>query len=518
MGRHDEINNSSSSSDDEERRSKDIRKKTSQRDKTKRKGRKDHEERKEHKEHKERKEQRERRHRDEDGDGFHRDRKTKKKSKRRDSSSDDRRKHNKKCRENEPIKEDERQYQFADALYDLFVDYPALSTELPIMFLRLASGMSLDLSNMSDIGAALGLERVFQTMKDFGVVKDLRVWIWKAPPSSNCNNNELLLVRIARSLLDQVGVTLDAVNQFGIKKEEIAPDTGPVVKGPSRPHTALQQDALSLLENFGVKQSDATSSLANELHSICQMIIDGECIAIDGMPDKALSTALEIVFIKAGLVKSEICDDGAEDGNKKEEEPTMGYGLPESEEEKARSNLLAGIQVCQGTTRDRRPAVTEIDEDDEGPAPVGLERAPASLPKVAQVQHKEDGRDEWMLHPGEHDFLQGMDLGKTRTFLNKKARGEITPLEIMDPQIQAQVEAIYAAHNEARGPSLMDQHRVKVTEERAAKAADGKEGFGWNRDKDLDAGRRVDKEALKMILGGASNELKDKFQGGYGRT
>ena len=157
-------------------------------------------------------------------------------------------------------------------------------------------------------------------------------------------------------------------------------------------------------------------------------------------------------------------------------------------------------------------------EDDEGPAPVGLERAPASLPKVAQVQHKEDGRDEWMLHPGEHDFLQGMDLGKTRTFLNKKARGEITPLEIMDPQIQAQVEAIYAAHNEARGPSLMDQHRVKVTEERAAKAADGKEGFGWNRDKDLDAGRRVDKEALKMILGGASNELKDKFQGGYGRT
>ena len=49
-------------------------------------------------------------------------------------------------------------------------------------------------------------------------------------------------------------------------------------------------------------------------------------------------------------------------------------------------------------------------------------------------------------------------------------------------------------------------------------AKQNKGAYGWNRDKDLDAGRRVDKDALKVILGGGGNELKDKFQGGYGRS
>jgi hypothetical protein len=31
---------------------------------------------------------------------------------------------------------------------------------------------------------------------------------------------------------------------------------------------------------------------------------------------------------------------------------------------------------------------------------------------------------------------------------------------------------------------------------------------------DLDAGRRVDKNNLNMIMGGAASNLKDKFQGG----
>ena len=48
------------------------------------------------------------------------------------------------------------------------------------------------------------------------------------------------------------------------------------------------------------------------------------------------------------------------------------------------------------------------------------------------------------------------------------------------------------------------------------KEAAGKDGaWKWSREKDLDAGRRVDKDALHMVLGGAAENLKTKFQGGF---
>ena len=73
------------------------------------------------------------------------------------------------------------------------------------------------------------------------------------------------------------------------------------------------------------------------------------------------------------------------------------------------------------------------------------------------------------------------------------------------------------AHQDARGPSLMDEHRAKKQKEKESAAASGKKEWKWNRDKDLDAGRRVDKDALGMILGGAADNLKTKFQGGFNR-
>jgi hypothetical protein len=45
----------------------------------------------------------------------------------------------------------------------------------------------------------------------------------------------------------------------------------------------------------------------------------------------------------------------------------------------------------------------------------------------------------------------------------------------------------------------------------------GKGDWKWSRDKDLDEGRRVDKDALHQVLGGAATELKTKFQGSYSR-
>ena len=91
----------------------------------------------------------------------------------------------------------------------------------------------------------------------------------------------------------------------------------------------------------------------------------------------------------------------------------------------------------------------------------------------------------------------------------------------MDPKVQKQVDDIIKMHEEARGPSLMDQHRQTKAEQKmlaeAQKKGAGKGDWSWNREKDLDSGRRVDKDHLRMVMGGASSELKSKFQGSYSK-
>jgi hypothetical protein len=76
------------------------------------------------------------------------------------------------------------------------------------------------------------------------------------------------------------------------------------------------------------------------------------------------------------------------------------------------------------------------------------------------------------------------------------------------------MDAIMQAHQDSRGPSLFDQHRAAKQDENKARATN-KQGWTWNRENDLDAGRRVDKDALHMVLGGATDNLKTKFQGGF---
>ena len=123
-----------------------------------------------------------------------------------------------------------------------------------------------------------------------------------------------------------------------------------------------------------------------------------------------------------------------------------------------------------------------------------------------------------MLDPGKFDFLSSIKAGnpmKSRTF-QAKSKGEASEpsSRAMDPKIKAEMDAIMQAHTDARGPTLVEQHRLKKKQEKEEKA--GKKGqWNWNRDKDLDSGRRVDKNALHMVLGGASEDLKKKFQGGF---
>jgi hypothetical protein len=131
------------------------------------------------------------------------------------------------------------------------------------------------------------------------------------------------------------------------------------------------------------------------------------------------------------------------------------------------------------------------------------------------------GREEWMIVPGKYDFLSNVKSGqpiKSRGFQNKKSRDSEAPAAPVHPAIQAEMDAIMQAHQQARGPSLFDQHRAKKQKEKElSAAAGGKTEWKWSRDNDLDAGRRVDKDALGMILGGASANLKTKFQGGFNR-
>ena len=62
----------------------------------------------------------------------------------------------------------------------------------------------------------------------------------------------------------------------------------------------------------------------------------------------------------------------------------------------------------------------------------------------------------------------------------------------------------------------MDEHRSKKAQEKLA--SNRKAEWNWNRNSDLDAGRRVDKEALSMILGGAADNLKTKLKKEVGRS
>jgi len=322
-----------------------------------------------------------------------------------------------------------------------------------------------------------------------------------------------------------------------------------------------------MLEKFRLK--DAT--LGSQLATLCKTIVEGESISIDGIPDEDLKTALESLFETCGLEKSEIEEDDGEDDDDDEESdesPLMGYGLPDAGEDSdaAQIKLAIIMAACrQGPPKQisvgpmRRPMTKEEEqaanaiyvtnnakereEEDEGPLLPGearKARGPAmSLDMIkAQADYRElqlkataagvdmpiegGGREEWMIIPGQHDFLSGIKSGqaiKSRGFQNKKSGDADKNSPAIHPAVQAEMDAIMHAHQNARGPSLMDLHHSKKSKEKelASRTNTGKKEWNWSRDKDLDAGRRVDKDALGMILGGAAGDLKTKFAGGFNR-
>jgi hypothetical protein len=468
----------------------------------------------------------------------------------------------------------ERGQIIAKALHDLLTDKPDFASELPLVLIRLAGGTTFDLRQVTDPGIAKGLQAVFEALQTFGVQKQESsgMWMFQNPPGAS-RRDELVLLRVVRSFLDDVGLTMEKLVNFDEKQRSKKNQPQPEVESNE---TILEQEerqkmkelTFKILEKF--RSKDAT--LGSQLASLCMTIVDGESVSVDGIPDDDLKAALESLFQTCGLEKSEIEEDEEDDDDDDEsdESPLMGYGLSASGDannDVVQMRLATIMAACREgppkrksvgpmrrpTTEEEEQAANAIygannakkaedEAEDEGPLLPGearKARGPAmSLETIkAQAEYRElelkstsagvpmpsenGGREEWMINPGEHTFLDGIKSGttiKSRGFQNKKSRGgEDTPQ--VHPAVQAEMDAIMHAHENARGPSLMDIYQSKKAQEKelASSAGDGKNEFKWSRDNDLDAGRRVDKNALGMILGGAADNLKTKFAGGFNR-
>jgi hypothetical protein len=75
------------------------------------------------------------------------------------------------------------------------------------------------------------------------------------------------------------------------------------------------------------------------------------------------------------------------------------------------------------------------------------------------------------------------------------------------------MEAIMPSHQEARGPSLMDEHQATKQQEQG-----NQKDWQWNRNQDLDAGRKVDKDALEMVWVVRRVDSKQSFKEAYTRS
>lgn len=310
----------------------------------------------------------------------------------------------------------------------------------------------------------------------------------------------------------------------------------------------IERMTSQLLDRFdrpSDNDTSASSSLAGELKGICEVIFSGESVQLDGLENTKLKASLSQLFELVGLELVEIEDEDEEDEDKSATDPddtndiAMGYALPDHGIRDAiASKLEEVLRVCRFRSSNGKECAptswastsknvadthaAESSDEDDGPAPLGTMAAAKAAkrirqqinPSTASTGVEEGGREEWMMVPGEHDFLKGISKSdfRGRKFKNSKSKSDAAPAAAINPEVLAEVHAIQQAYQESRGPSLLDAHRQSKAQQQQQDKKSGE--WKWNREKNLDDGRRVDKNALHMVLGGASTELKSKFQSG----
>ena len=490
------------------------------------------------------------------------------------------RSHPKKYKRKEDKKEESidklsRNYEFANALRSLLTYHPDMATELPYILIQLAQGTSLDLTQMSNAHASESLTNVFQSLSSFGLALDGNSWKWTESSNGSNHSQDLILIKISKILLDQIGITQQAIDEYEnptvrqSNKSDILQENKDLdVRIGNTPSLATSSDneienlTLLLLQKFDDSTTnDGTNTASTQqaklvqgLIEMCQMIQQDEIISIDDIPNEELRVSLDKLFSIVGCVKEEMEQD--DDDN----EGGFGFVVPENEaKDSVVKNMEHIIQACQRYQDHSKPSQNETkkrvigpslpssaissskiinhdneiessdDDDDLGPSPYlpGITKM-VKRRKVGQsINPSQDSgkggkREEWMMVPGEHNFLKDVMNSdgalKSRTFRNEKSSSTAQPVPL-DPKVQEEINAIKQAYNEARGPSLLETHRQQQKKEKAESSSKNqKKDWKWDRDKDLDEGRRVDKNALKMVLGGAADGLNDKFQGSFSRS
>lgn len=441
---------------------------------------------------------------------------------------------------------------------------------IPLLFIQLNGGTEYNLSKMPDRNLAQLLEVVFEALKVHGMEMDgSGAWKW-----NNAGGDDLALLRLTGALLDGVGFTMDRVQKYEQdqimqmqQKDEVqvVKETAPMNSSSMQKVEENEEDirhrkrvermTSQMLDRFDPRNSSSSaSSLANELQGICGILDEGESVQLSGIENEKLRATLAQLFQLVGLELVEMDEDSEEEGeglgNGNNGEKLMGYALPEKSgiRDTVTSNVNEVLRVCRfrssggsedaptswatKATNDEIGQVEgESSDDDDGPAPLGtVAAAKASKRKRSLLNQsnkavtggiEEGGREEWMMVPGEHDFLKGIQSGRGRTFKNEKNRGQSIAAPStagpVNPKLLEEVNAIQRAYEQSRGPSLIDAHRQKQQELKQQQQQGQKTEWQWSREKNLDDGRRVDKNALHQVLGGASTELKSKFQGGLGR-
>jgi hypothetical protein len=475
-------------------------------------------------------------------------------------------------------------HELAHALTNLFDSYPAMASledgGIPLLFIQLSRGTEYNLSQMPDRNLARLLESVFESLIVHGMeLGEKGGWKWGNAPkgaTGRQGQDDTALLRLARALLSGVGFTINRVEAYEqdqqrqlqhpnnsdtvVEKQLMNNEMENVMKRDEksqeneegiRSRKRVERMTSQMLDRFDTKDSSSSAtSLANELQGICNALMEGESIQLDGIENEKLKATLAQLFLLIGLEVAEMDDDDEVDderniGNDIAKGKALGYAIPDSSDV-ATINLNEVLRVCRfrssggsedaPTSWSAKPIPTReksSSDDDDGPAPLGTIAAVKAskrqrLPQVNNLNKKiegidEGGREEWMLVPGEHDFLKGISKStRSRTFKNEKMRGQAivsysdkNSAEQINPEVLEEVNAIQKAYEQSRGPSLFDAHRQKSQESKQQRKANE---WNWNRDSNLDDGRRVDKNALHLVLGGASTELKSKFQGSLGRS
>eukprot|EP00986_Skeletonema_menzelii_P014107 scaffold8904_cov149-Skeletonema_menzelii.AAC.17 len=466
-------------------------------------------------------------------------------------------------------------HELANSLTKLFTLYPSMASiddgGIPLLFIQLGRGTEYNLSHMPDRNLAGLLDGVFQSLRVHGMELSNGAWKWgNAPRANNArqNGDDLALLRLTRALLNGVAVNLESVQEYekaqqqqqqqqkqqNYQQNQIKQAFSTNNNGKEAPieedikqKKRIERMTSQLLDRFdrpSGNDASTTASLAGELQGICDVILEGESVQLDGIENSKLKASLAQLFQLVGLELVEIEDEDEEDEDKSASNPddtdtAMGYALPDDGiRDDITSKLKEVLRVCRFRSSNGTECAptswaassknvaennaAESSDEDDGPAPLGTIAAAKAAKRIRQKNNshtasagaEEGGREEWMMVPGEHDFLKGISKSdfRGRKFKNSKSSDPVPAVAPINPEVLAEVQAIHQAYQESRGPSLLDAHRQIKAQQQQQDKKSGE--WKWNREKNLDDGRRVDKNALHMVLGGASTELKSKFQSG----